>query len=251
MFEECNNYYKIDEFEKNGVKAIYTKKNVGNLAYYTAETNEELKQVKDNRDKILLDIGAGNRKLFYAKQIHSDKIKIIRNTDIAKEYDGYDGFITNRNDVVILMHYADCLPIYFYDKSKKIIGICHAGWKGSYKNIGLKLINMMKKEFGSELKDVLIGLGIGIKGCCYETGKEIYEKFNNQFNNSIIEKSFDIRNDKIYFDLEEFNYNLFLEYGIKPENIIKSEMCTYCNEDFFSYRKDADKRGRNGAFIFL
>ena len=58
--------------------------------------------------------------------------------------------------------HADCLPIYFYDTINKVIGICHSGWKGSFQEIGIKVIEKMNKNYGSLKENILIGIGIGI-----------------------------------------------------------------------------------------
>ena len=40
MFVEKENYFYIEEFEKLGVKAIYTKKNAGNMSDYCPIENQ-------------------------------------------------------------------------------------------------------------------------------------------------------------------------------------------------------------------
>ena len=53
MFVEKENYYFIEEFEKLGIKAVYTKKNAGNMSDYCPLENQVQGIQKENRKKLL------------------------------------------------------------------------------------------------------------------------------------------------------------------------------------------------------
>lgn len=61
---------------------------------------------------------------------------IINNIGGDFPIEGGDGLVTNIPNLVLTTYHADCVPLYFYDYDKKVIGLAHAGWKGTYKNIG-------------------------------------------------------------------------------------------------------------------
>ena len=44
--------------------------------------------------------------------------------------------------------FADCIPLYFYDKEKQVIGLAHSGWRGTCKKMGAVMIDEMAKKFG-------------------------------------------------------------------------------------------------------
>jgi len=48
----------------------------------------------------------------------------------------------------------------------------------------------------------------------------------------------------------KFNYNLMKEIGIQEENIITNNLCTY-RDNLYSYRREKEDLGRNGAYIFV
>lgn len=231
-----DNYYYVNEFLKYNVQAIFTDKNAKDMA----------PPISENRMNFIKSLGY-NKKIISGKQTHSTNIVII-NDKIEKEYPDTDGFITSRKDVILFTQYADCLPVYFVDPVKEVIGICHSGWKGTYNEIALNMLKLFQKEYHSNITDIEAALGIGIKSCCYEVGDEFYEKFKAKFDSDLIKEAFVKKDKKWYFDNELFNYYLLKSYGVK--NIIKSEICTYCQGDFFSYRKEKTS-GRNGAFIFF
>lgn len=227
-------YFHLDELEKYGLFAIYTTKEYGNV-------------MEISRDRFITDFKFENKKIVAGHQTHSDNIAIIEK-DSELYFENTDGFLTQRKDMVIFTKYADCLPIYMYDVKNKVIGVVHSGWQGSFKEIGIKGIKLMKERFGSVSEDIMIAFGIGISQECYEVGQEFVEKFLQKFDNDIVEKSFIKKDGKIYFDNQKFNYLNFLNHGLKKENIITNNLCTY-KGNFHSYRRDREKSGRNGAFI--
>ena len=53
-----------------------------------------------------------------------------------------DAVITNKKNLPIGILTADCVPILIYDDTSKNIAAIHAGWKGAYKGIIHKVINL-------------------------------------------------------------------------------------------------------------
>ncbi|MBR8702321.1 hypothetical protein IX317_002083 [Fusobacterium sp. DD29] len=228
------NYIQFDELEKYGIFAIYTKKEYGNVM--------EMK-----KEKFISDFSFTNKKITAGHQVHSSNIEIIED-DNKLYFENTDGFITKRKDIVIYTKYADCLPIYIYDRKREIISLVHSGWMGTFKEIGINAINIMKEKYSSNPEDIIITFGIGISQDRYEVGEDFLEKFQGKFPSQLISKSFKRENGKLYFDNQKFNYLNLIAHGIKEENINTNNLCTY-DGDFHSYRRDREKSGRNGAFI--
>lgn len=236
MFLDKGNYLLLKEWEALGARAIYTKQNFGNV-----------KEME--RESILKSLSLEGKSIVSGYQTHSDNIEIIDSLD-RLYFENTDGFITDRKNVIILTKYADCLPIYFLDTKKRVIGAVHSGWQGSYKEIGKKAIYLMQKSYGSSLSDIRVAFGIGISQNRYEVGKEFLERFQEKFSKDLIEQAFKIEKDKIYFDNQSFVYHNLKEAGVEEENILINDLCTYDGE-FHSYRRDKEKSGRNGALIWL
>lgn len=62
MFKEKENYYFVEEFEKYGINAIYTKKIMGNMSDYCVLENQEKEIQKINRDNLLKELGIEEKK---------------------------------------------------------------------------------------------------------------------------------------------------------------------------------------------
>lgn len=198
---------------------------------------DDLSQVLDvDRDKI-----------YSVTQVHGTDIEIIEDQNRKSICNNQkDGLITNKKGIVLSTYHADCVPIYFYDKKIKVIGLAHSGWKGTLNNISKEMISKFKEKFNSNLDDIMVAIGPSIGPCCYEIGQDVeklfYDKYSNKDN--IIIKN----RQKTYLDLWKVNKINLLDIGIKLENIIENSLCTSCNLDFlYSYRKENTKNRMIGA----
>ena len=74
--------------------------------------------------------------------------------------------------------------------------------------------------------------------------------FRPKWHNEIIEPG--RRPDKYQLDLLRANEIIFMEAGVKPDNIHTTNICTMCNHEYlFSHRKVGNERGNMGAFLGL
>ena len=194
-------------------------------------------------------IGTKKNKLTLLIQVHSNKIYFLNK--IPKKKLIGDGLLTNSKNMAIAILTADCAPILFYDPKKNIIGAAHAGWKGAYKKIAIKMINYFKKK-GSNLNDLYAIIGPCISQNNYEIKEDFKKKFLNQslFN----KKHFKKEKNKIYFDLKGYIFQQLKNKGIKNIEIIKKDTFSPKNK-FFSARRSLKNKindyGRNISIIMI
>ena len=173
-------------------------------------------------------------------QTHSNQVQYIDEPGIYKDT---DGLITDiKNKIPLVIQTADCVPIFIIDNNRGIIGLVHSGWKGTSKSIILSAISIFS-NFGSKLNEIDVYLGPCIKPCCYEIKNDVAQFFDEEF---IINN-----NNKLFLCLEAKIKNDLLNVGIPNSNIFISEICTYENKSFCSYRRDKDKAGRMYSIIGL
>lgn len=172
-----------------------------------------------------------------------------------KKFIDTDALTTNKKDKILALTFADCTPIYLFDKNKKVIANIHSGWKGTVKKISKKSVEFMKEKYNSNPKDIICVIGPTIRKCHFEVKQDVRDIFYNEFKymqniDDIIKYN---EQTKTYFiDTVAINKNLLQEEGIPEENIIDSKVCTYCNSNLIhSYRKEGEKSGRNTALICL
>lgn len=190
-------------------------------------------------------------KIYRVKQVHGKEVVIIKNQAYKKiTLDEKDGLITNVKGIALATYHADCVPIYFHDPIEEVVGLAHAGWKGSLSNIVNSMLEKMIEGFDSKVENIRVAIGPCICLACYEIGEDLVEKFSKKYpdNRDIFIKE----NGKTYLNLLKVNKINLLESGIKEKNIYYSDLCTSCNIDkLYSYRKERKTKNRMLGAIML
>lgn len=228
-------YFYFDNIENDKIDHLFSSR-IG-----WEDENKEINKIF-NCDKEVISL----------KQIHGDKVYVVdkefKVKNKGKLLEG-DGLLTSLDTVILKTYHADCTPIYFIDYKKRVVGVAHAGWKGTYENIMEKMIDSMMSKFDCSLETINIFIGPCIKDCCYEVGEDIYNKFFEKYKRI---GAFDIRNESYYLNIGEINLYQAETMGIKKSNIFKSNLCTGCNTDkLYSYRKENKTQGRLVAAISI
>lgn len=177
------------------------------------------------------------------KQIHSSNIKIVDKSGFT--YEDTDALISNIPNSLLLMNFADCVPIILYSKKENTGAIVHAGWRGTASEILKKTIIKMNNELNISSNDITALIGPSIGQCCFETDEDV---FNQLIRNKVNENLYQKKNDKFYINLKELNRLQLQEQGV--ENIDICSYCTCCMSDiFFSYRKEKGVTARHSAIV--
>lgn len=207
---------------------------------------------------ILCDAEGINKEgLVLSHQTHTNNVLAVdeshKGTGISKpSFQDVDGLVTNKPGIALVTQYADCTPLLFCDPVKRVVATSHAGWRGTTKLIGKVTVEKMTELYGSDPKDIIVGIGPCILDCCYEVDSPVYNEFEKiSFINP--EDIFTPKeNGKYMLNLVKANFLILLNAGIKPENIDCSDICTCCNADkLHSHRATAGKRGNLAAIIEL
>ena len=205
----------------------------------------------ENKRRILSALKRSEKSVFDVWQIHSaNTVFADRPRNVEDDYQQADAIFTENPAVTLLMRFADCVPILlFHPGEKKIVGIVHAGWKGTLNRICEKSVEQACKHYATEPNEWVAGIGPSIGPDHFEVGreiKEIGEKVFSQNNDDI----FKLREGKIYMNLWEANRSLLRKAGVKT--IYSMEICTACDTgSWFSHRAENGKTGRFAGLIGL
>ncbi len=158
-----------------------------------------------------------------------------------------DGLRTKRDDLILMIYYADCVPILVYDAMEHEAIAIHSGWKGTAKAI--------VSAIGSPSPEALYaGIGQSAGVCCYEVDEHVYKMFEKQFSPEQMEVIFTQNRPGHYMlDLKGANALLLKTAGVKEEHIEVSSHCTICQAELFhSHRRSGgEPRGSMSGFIQL
>ena len=227
-----------------------------NLSFSREDDRET---VNTNFQRICSFLGTNEENLVFSDQVHDTKIRMVTKEDQGKgivkkrDYFGVDGLITNIPGLVLVTFYADCVPLYFVDIKKKAIGLSHSGWRGTVHKMGLKTVEAMKKQYGSNPKDIIAVIGPSICEECYEISEDVMLEFKQSFSKEKLDDILEEKADgKYQLDLWFANKLILLEAGIPDENITVSGICTSCNSSLlYSHRASNGKRGNLAAFLSI
>jgi hypothetical protein len=179
-------------------------------------------------------------------QKHTGKV-IILEYDLEPQI--ADAVVTNRKGVAIGVQVADCVPILLYDTKKQVAGAVHAGWRGTAEGIARKTIAVLRDRFYSSPEDIVLAIGPGIRGSCYEVGDEVLDAVTKATGEGDYIFS---RGEKHYVDLPAANRLQALSEGVLPGNIWMSDDCTHCLPDkYYSYRYSKGAAGRQYAYVSI
>lgn len=173
--------------------------------------------------------------LVMARQVHGDKIVYAT----SPEYDlEVDGMITDQANLPLAIRTADCLPGLFYNKTARVIGAVHAGWRGTQREVLKKAIKLVQDKFHAPIADFYFYFGPAGRVCCYDLKKysNHMDKFK-YFSKEIIE-----REGKKFLDFVGANKRQLKELGIKEEQIEDSGICTIHNREYPSHRREGQTR---------
>lgn len=263
-------YYSFSCFEKvDGLRHLFSTRLGGVSTGYQESLNlsfnqgNEPKAVQENFRRVAKALGVNDSDIICSMQTHTINVERVGKNEAGRgvtrplDISDIDGMVTNEPGVVLATFFADCVPLYFVDPSKRCIGLSHSGWRGTVGRIGEKTIKMMMDEFGSDPKDIICAIGPSICHKCYEVSNDVAAQFIKEFGNSKFLadiKDLCYPTDKEHYQLNLWKANeiVFLEAGIQKENIEIAKICTCCNSDkLFSHRASHGKRGNLGAFLGL
>ena len=215
--------------------------------------------VEENYRRLANAIGYEPERLVCSRQTHTTNVRVVTEEDCgigfcrSGEYDNIDGLVTNVPGIPLMTFYADCVPLLLADPVHRAIGCAHSGWRGTAANMGKAALEVMKREYGTEAKDVITAIGPSICQDCYEVSEDVIDQFREVYHRKIWPDLFyEKQNGKFQLNLWEACRQNFLMAGVLPEHISLPDLCTCCNPKFlFSHRASRGNRGNLAAVVML
>lgn len=245
--------------KEDNIKAIFTSRHggVSDIPYdtlnFSFQRKDSKENVLENFKRLSAKIGIPIEKMVLSKQVHGSTISIVDRRHcgmgLTREHTlgDTDGLITANKGVALVTFYADCTPVYLYDKKEGVTGLVHSGWRSTLENISAKAVIKMKKRFNCKAENIIIAIGPHINECCFEVGNDVYKSFINTFPDcrDMIEPY----KNKWKADLSGIITRSLMREGIEERNIHDIKRCTVCEKElFFSYRGG---KGNTGTAIAL
>lgn len=216
--------------------------NEGNVGLHVGDDAE---QVVANREYFFDAAGLVLADSVWADQVHQTNVEVVGDADRGKGAYRYeetipatDGLVTTVDALPLALVFADCVPLFFCAKDHGVIGIAHAGWKGTVRNI----VSSMTEAFASlgvPRHDIEMFVGPAITAEHYEVDRRVLDAVEAVSPAAYASSVRDERADHARLSLQQVNETLAVERNIE---VTQSNLSTVSDQTFFSYRNGDVKR---------
>lgn len=223
---------------------ITTTTELGNLAYQV----DDGYCVKENRDLLADSLDLPIERFTYVHQHHSDKVMYVSFKEIGKGKDSFedglecDALYTYEKNVPLCIFHADCVPLFFINERAGLVGIIHAGFKGTMKHITYKVIKEIISKENLSISDFKFYVGPYRQACSFELDDASKKAIDEAGLTSVIFNS--------HFDTGLANKIDLFSLGVNMDQIFDDGLDTVTDDRFFSaYQKTPV--GRLVSLIYL
>lgn len=212
---------------------------------------DDPKAVRHNHERMYAALGVADSRACSVWQVHSADAVLADGPVRGRRWLALaDGMVTDRPGIPLSMRFADCTPLMFYDPVQGVIGIAHAGWRGTVQGMGGNVVRLMARAYGCKPANIQAAIGPSIGPEHYQVGEEVvaavYEHFGTT--DGLIRR--DSADGTAYLDLWAANHLELERAGV--EQIEVAAICTVRNNhEFYSHRAEKGRTGRFGAVICL
>lgn len=210
--------------------------------------------IKATMELFLRENNLNPKEIYSGIQVHGTSIEYCPSDTAsgmayAKAFKDTDGLITDKEDIGLVIKFADCTPILLYDKKRRIQASLHSGWRSTRSKILGHALELFLVDYKSSIDDILVYLGPSIDQESYEVGRDVYDEFSS-FKNR--DKFFRPKgDDEFHLDLLGAHIEILDDYGINRANIDISKDSTFKNPRLHSARRDKDGYGLNGIISII
>ena len=218
---------------------------------------DQPEHVRENRRRTLALLGLSVDQAVMAGLVHGDRVVAVT----GEEQPGHpgdvalveqcDALITDRPGLALVVTAADCVPVYLYDPVRRVVGVAHAGWRGTVAGIAGKTARVMADRYGCRPAEIHAAVGPSIGPCCYEVDDAVATPLRQYYGpeaDALLLPG--KRPGRHQLDLWEANRLDLQRAGLG--RVTTAAACTSCGVDrLFSHRAEAGAAGRGAAVIAL
>ena len=197
---------------------------------------DDAERVRVNRSRMVGAVGWETQAVVSARQVHGrEVVRVVREMAGGSDLPDCDALVTDEPGVLLMLKFADCVPITLWDPVRKVVGLAHAGWRGTILGTPGATVTFMVEHFRSRPSDILAGIGPSIGSCCYQVGPEVAKLADQVFaGTGVVQRDSDT---DVRFDLWRANSETLMRAGVPEESISLAGICTRCHSElFFSHR---------------
>lgn len=175
-----------------------------------------------------------------AQQVHGTQVCWYQGHTGWFIVDETDGHATGEPGVLLTVSVADCIPVYIVDPVRRAVALLHAGWRGTAGRILHQGVAVLERLAGVSVENLVIHIGAGICGRCYEVGSEVFAACARS----------SPANGSGPLDLRALLRDQACGLGV--QTVSTSPHCSAHDRNlFFSHRRSQGREGRMAAYLGL
>lgn len=212
-----------------------------------ASVGDRHEAVLENRARLARALGFEPDRLVTTPQVHGKSVMVVDEQNASSALSTRaDILVTREPGILLMQRMADCVSIVLWHTSARVVGVAHAGWRGTAIGVAGRAVEAVV-ELGGDPSGLRAGIGPSIGPCCFEVGEEVVAQIPGGEDVSTIGP-----NGRPFVDLWELNRRQLVTAGLPEDQVEVSSVCTRCQpETFFSHRALGYPAGRFGAAIGL
>ncbi len=218
-----------------------------NWLNFSVARGDSPERVVENRMRFAAAMNIDADGIVRGQQVHGTGVAKVDRSEAGRVQKGVDALITDEKHLPLMLVFADCVPVLLYDHQHHVLGICHAGWRGTVNGAAPATLWAMQAAYDTEPADVLACIGPSIGPDSYEVGDDVvalaYAKLERADRYFI--KPNDVTQNA-HLDLWRANAGELEAAGVPGAQIEIAAIDTAQHtDDFFSHRAE---RGQCGLF---
>lgn len=242
--------------ETSGLRCAFTLRYAGRSgqAFNMGFDRGERDDVLANRRRLLHAMDIEQATLCTVRQVHHNRVCVVDDRALARGLAGIeaDALVTALPHVPLGVLAADCLPIVLYSARPRALAVVHAGRVGTYHQVVLNTLSVMRQQFAVVPSQLQVRMGPGIGGCCYRLDHRAIDPFRQRFPDW---QRYCLPQDPgpWTLDLVRANRAQLEAAGVPAAHIQSVDMCTVChNAHVYSHRAEGASAGRGmGVAVLL
>ena len=197
------------------------------------------------RARVAAAAGLPGAALVAVKQVHGAHVLLLRARELPASGAEADGLVSERPDVLVGVHVADCVPILLARQDGKRVAAVHAGWRGIVAGVVPRALAVLGPG------RIVAAIGPCLSRAHFEVGPEVAEAFARVGLAHTLSRAEGAAREHI--DLRAAVASQLTAGGVAL--IDSNEHCTYAEPaELYSYRRDVThggqgRTGRLGAWI--
>jgi YfiH family protein len=215
----------------DGGRALFTTRAEGNLSTGAGDRHEY-----GLRHRTAICERHGLPWVCSSRQVHGTAVNIVERragtAGLPLAIDA-DGHATALRDLGVMVMAADCLPVAL--GCDGAVAMVHAGWRGLADGVLEHGVQALRELGHGHPVVAIVGPGAG--ACCYEVGPEVHRAFAGEHAHGR------------HIDLRAIAHEQLTAVGV--DEIGDVDLCTICDERFFSYRREGTRAGRQAGIAWL